>query len=85
MGKVTVEASQGLDRKLFASCRNYRSKTRAGECQVGANGFGSAGGEHWSASELHVHMNYGALLNDPQRLARMAEAEGVEIFHDLTG
>jgi len=23
-------------------------------------------------------------LNDPQRLARMAEAEGVEIFHELT-
>jgi len=86
MGKVTVEASQGLDRKLFRQTVEITDRRPVQvNVKLEPNGFGSAGSEHWSASDLHVHMNYGgSYLNDPQRLARMAEAEGVEIFHELT-
>jgi hypothetical protein len=86
MGKVTVEASQGLERKLFRQTVEITDRRPVQvNVKLEPNGFGSAGGEHWSASDLHVHMNYGgSYLNDPQRLARMAEAEGVEIFHELT-
>jgi len=47
MGKVTVEASQGLDRKLFARLSNYDRRPVQVNVKLEPNGFGSAGGELW--------------------------------------
>jgi TolB protein len=41
--------------------------------------------EHWSSSDLHVHMNYGGeYRNDPDGLLAYAEAEDVQIVNQLT-
>jgi TolB protein len=86
IGKVTVEVSQGLERKLFR--RTIEIVDRRGvtvPVKMEAIGFNPDRGDHWSSSDLHVHMNYGGTYrNDPERLARMAEAEGIEFFHELT-
>ncbi len=41
-------------------------------------------GERWSSGDLHVHMNYGgAYRNTPERLRFQAQAEDVEVVHNL--
>jgi len=41
-------------------------------------------GERWSSGDLHVHMNYGgAYRNTPERLRSQAEAEDLEVIHNL--
>jgi TolB protein len=40
---------------------------------------------HWSAADLHVHMNYGgSYRNDPQHILQQAAAEGLDYVHELT-
>lgn len=42
------------------------------------------GDERWSSGDLHVHMNYGgAYRNTPERLRFQAEAEDLEVVHNL--
>jgi TolB protein len=41
--------------------------------------------EHWSSSDLHVHMNYGGTYqNDPAWLHVIADGEGVDFVNNLT-
>jgi Tol biopolymer transport system component len=86
LGKITVEVSQGLERKLFRKTVEMADHSAVQlNIKLKPTGFNGVGGEHWSAADLHVHMNYGGTYrNDPERLARMAEAEGIEFFHELT-
>ncbi len=85
-GQVTLEVSQGLERRLFRKTVEITDRRPVQvNVKLEAIGFNPDRGEHWSASDMHVHMNYGgSYLNDPQRLAGMAEAEGIEFFHELT-
>ena len=86
LGEATVEVSQGLEQRLFRKTVGIadRKPVRV-DVKLEATGFNTNGGEHWTASDLHVHMNYGgSYRNDLQRLVGMAEAEGIEIFHELT-
>jgi len=47
--------------------------------------FDSERGGKWVASDLHVHMNYGGTYrNVAQNLSEQADAEGLEVLHDLT-
>jgi TolB protein len=85
-GKATVEVSQGLERKLFRQTVEIVDR-RAVLVPVKLEpvGFNPDHGDHWSASDLHVHMNYGGTYRtDPQMLTGMAEAEGIEFCNELT-
>jgi TolB protein len=86
LGKIAVEVSQGLERRLFRkTVEIVDHRPVQVNVKLEPTGFNAVRGDHWSGSDLHVHMNYGGnYLNDPHRLARMAEAEGVEVFHELT-
>jgi hypothetical protein len=85
-GQATVEVSHGLERRFFRKTLEIADRKPVQvNVKVEAAGFNADRGEHWTASDLHVHMNYGGTYrNDPERLARMAEAEGIEFFHELT-
>jgi Tol biopolymer transport system component len=40
--------------------------------------------ERWVSGDVHVHMNYGgAYRNTPENLVRQAQAEGLEVVHNL--
>jgi TolB protein len=47
--------------------------------------FDSDAAGRWVASDLHVHMNYGGTYrNVAENLSQQADAEGLQIVHDLT-
>lgn len=85
-GKATLEVSKGP---------GYKPEKRSVEIAVGetkevriklqALPVPWKATDHWISSDLHAHMNYGGnYQNDVDRLQLVAEAEGVEIVHELT-
>jgi Tol biopolymer transport system component len=85
LGSATVEVSKGPEHRL---------ETRS--LDVGAGGADVVvrltaldpllrpPGERWSSGDLHVHMNYGGTYrNTPERLRFQAEAEDLDVVHNL--
>jgi Tol biopolymer transport system component len=81
-GRATIEAVKGLE------MRPERRTVEVGEATVSVpialTPLDPLPGGRWSSGDLHVHMNYGgAYRNEPSRLKLQAEAEGVEVVHNL--
>jgi hypothetical protein len=85
LGKVTIEVTKGLE---------HRPETRTvdvGEGMVPVSiplspldALPPLGEERWSSGDLHVHMNYGgSYRNTPERLKLQAEAEDLDVVHNL--
>jgi TolB protein len=85
-GKYNVEVSQGFGVKPFRKTVEVKgTDTLQIEAQLEALEFNPARGEHWVASDLHVHMNYGGTYrNEPNGLISQGESEGLEVIHQLT-
>jgi TolB protein len=85
-GRYLVEASHGL---------RFKPSRESIEVPEGRDGFAHAVLEkldfdldakgQWVGSDLHVHMNYGGTYrNIAENLSEQADAEGLEVLHDLT-
>ena len=85
-GRFTVEVSQGLEAKPFRKIVEVKAgKVAEVDATLAPLDFNGEGGEHWVASDLHVHMNYGgSYRNNPERLIEQGESEGLEVIHMLT-
>ena len=85
-GKITVEVSQGFEKKPFRKVVTVKTaETSRVDARLSRLDFNPDRGEHWVGSDLHVHMNYGGTYrNDPSHLSEIGEAEGLEIFNELT-
>jgi len=84
-GKIIIEISQGPKAKPFRTIVDAKAgKTTEVEATLIPLDFNGGRGEHWVASELHAHMNYGGTYrNDPERLVEQGESEGLEVIHEL--
>jgi Tol biopolymer transport system component len=84
-GAVTIEVTKGLE------YRTEKRKVDVGEGTVAVpiqlsplEALPLLPEERWSSGDLHVHMNYGgAYRNTPERLRFSAEAEDLEVVHNL--
>ena len=85
-GKFTVEVSQGLEARPFRKIVEVKAgKVAAVDATLTPLDFNGEGEEHWVASDLHVHMNYGGTYrNNRERLVEQGESEGLEVIHELT-
>jgi TolB protein len=85
-GKFTVEVSQGLEARPFRKIVEVKAgKVAEVDATLAPLDFNGEGGEHWVASDLHVHMNYGgSYRNNLERLIEQGESEGLEVIHMLT-
>jgi len=81
-GKITLEVVNG-------PARHSESTIQAGTGQevrmsISLPTESNPIGKEWVSGDLHVHMNYGgSYRNTPVHLSEQAEAEGVQIVHDL--
>ena len=84
-GDVTVRVSKGF-RMRPVSERIHVRRGQLNKLEVKLNsidGIPEAGG-HWLSADLHVHMNYGGVYrNEPTHLMQQADAEGLEVVHEL--
>jgi hypothetical protein len=80
-GEAVLEISKGLEfqpEKQKLQTKEIRIRLRRIKVPWGAR-------EHWTSSDLHVHMNYGgSYRNDPAGLLRKGQAEDVRLIHQLT-
>jgi len=85
-GRVTVEVSQGLEAMPFRTVMEVKAgKVAEVDASLAALDFDGGGEEHWVASDLHVHMNYGGTYrNNLERLTEQGESEGLEVINELT-
>ncbi|MGA3178009.1 MAG: CehA/McbA family metallohydrolase [Candidatus Acidiferrum sp.] len=86
VGRFTVEVSQGLEARQFRKIVEVKAgKVTAVDATLAPLDFDSEGEEHWVASDLHVHMNYGGTYrNNREHLMEQGESEGLEVIHELT-
>jgi len=77
-GKFTVEVSQGLEARPFRKIVEVKAgKVAEVDATLAPLDFDGGGEEHWVASDLHVHMNYGGTYrNNRERLIEQGEAKG---------
>ena len=85
-GRVVLEVSKGpgykLDTENFDVRANETKDIRV-RLQLLPTPWNEA--EHWTAADLHVHMNYGGTYqNDPGWLHVIADGEGVTLVNNLT-
>jgi len=85
-GTTTIEASQGLEAKLFRTeVKLDTRKPTIVTVKLSPIGFNNTAGDCWASSDMHVHMNYGGTYRiEPEQLRAIAEAEGVEFTQELT-
>jgi len=85
-GKYTVEVSQGPEVRPFRKIVEVKAgKVSEVDGTLELLDFNGGGEEHWVASDLHVHMNYGGTYrNNRERLIEQGESEGLEVIHELT-
>ncbi len=87
-GTVTIEVTKGLEyrpERRTISVGEVSSQPVSVPFELGAlEALPPISGERWSSGDLHVHMNYGgAYRNTPERLRSQAEAEDLEVVHNL--
>ena len=85
-GRITIEVSQGLEARLFRTVVAVKAgKVAEVNATLAPLDFDGGEEEHWVASDLHVHMNYGGTYwNNPEHLVEQGESEGLEVIHELT-
>jgi TolB protein len=85
VGKIAVEVSRGFEEKPYKELVEItEGKTTVVNAELDPLDFNMTRGEHWVASDLHVHMNYGGTYrNDGEDLVAQGEAEGLEVIHEL--
>jgi TolB protein len=83
-GKYLVEASRGLDEKLFRTTIEVRSDEHVNvNVKLEAVKFEPGDGK-WVSADLHVHMNYGGTYrNSVPGLVTLGRAEGLNIINEL--
>ena len=85
VGKVSVEVMKGPARTPVRS----RIEVRGGEVSemqatLVATPWVDGPDRHWISADVHVHMNYGGhYRNTPAHLVLQAQAEDLDIVHDL--
>ena len=84
-GRVTVEVSKGLGYKLDKQTLEIGAgETKEIRVRLQPLPRPWKDTDHWSNADLHVHMNYGGTYqSDPKWLHVIAEAEGVQLVHNL--
>ena len=86
VGKATLEVSKGPGYKFekrTVEVNPGETKEVRVKLQVLPTPWKAT--EHWINGDLHAHMNYGgSYQNDVERMQIVAEAEGVQIVHELT-
>jgi hypothetical protein len=84
-GAVTIEVTKGLEHRPETRTIQVRGEPVSVPIQLGAlEALPAASGERWSSGDLHVHMNYGgAYRNTPERLRAQADAEDLDVVHNL--
>jgi hypothetical protein len=85
-GKITLELSQGLENwPVRRTVEVKPDESATTEIVLKYFKFSDSHRDHWVASDLHVHMNYGGTYRtEPSDLIEMGEAEGLEIINQLT-
>src|SRR6267378_2572098 len=85
-GKITLELSQGLENwPVRRTVEVKPDESATTEIVLKYFKFSDSHRDHWVASDLHVHMNYGGTYRtEPTDLIDMGEAEGLEIINQLT-
>jgi TolB protein len=83
-GRYSVEASRGLDERLFRTTIEIKSGEDASlNLKLEPLKFASADGK-WVSADLHVHMNYGGTYrNSVPGLAALGRAEGLNVINEL--
>jgi Tol biopolymer transport system component len=86
VGKITVEVSRGFEEKPFKKVVEIKEgKTTTVNAVLEPLDFNLTHGEHWVASDLHVHMNYGGTYKtESEHLVEQSESEGLDVIHELT-
>src|SRR5208282_4470884 len=84
-GKVVIEISRGLEERPYRKVVEVqRDKAENISLKLEPLSLDSLHAEHWVASDLHVHMNYGGTYrNDAWHLAGQGEAEGLDVINEL--
>ena len=84
-GKVVIGISRGLEEKPYRRVVEVqRDKAESISIKLEPLNLDSLHAEHWVASDLHVHMNYGGTYrNDAWHLAGQGEAEGLDVINEL--
>jgi len=84
-GTVTIEVTKGFEVRPEKRTIEVGDGTVAVPIQLSPlEALPPLRGERWSSGDLHVHMNYGgAYRNTPERLRFQAEAEDLEVVHNL--
>ncbi len=81
-GAVSIEVMKGLE--IRSEKRTVDVGDRTVSVSIPLAPIEALPGGRWSSGDLHVHMNYGgAYRNSPERLRFQAEAEDLEVVHNL--
>ncbi len=84
-GRYSIEVSRGLEERLFR--RTIEIKSGHDEhisARLEPQTLDARHAEHWVASDLHVHMNYGGTYrNSPSHLAAQGGGEGLDVLNEL--
>ena len=85
-GKATLEVSKGFGYKLEKRTIEIAAgETKEVRVKLQALPTPWKTADHWINGDLHAHMNYGGnYQNDVDRVQLIADAEGVQIVHELT-
>jgi TolB protein len=83
-GKYLVEASRGLDDRLFRTTVEMKpGEDVSVNVKLEALKFAPADGK-WASADLHVHMNYGGTYrNSVPGLVTLGRAEGLNVINEL--
>jgi Tol biopolymer transport system component len=81
-GKVAIEVMRGLE--LRPEVRTVEVGDGVASVAIALAPIEHLPGGRWSSGDLHVHMNYGGTYrNTPERLRFQAEAEDLDVVHNL--
>jgi TolB protein len=86
VGKITLKAVRGFESGSAGKVIDVvAGPSLSVKIRIKPLDFRTFAKGHWSAADLHVHMNYGGTYrNDPQHLLQQAAAEGLDYVHELT-
>jgi len=85
-GQITVRISRGFgEQPIVRKVSVQRGRLNELEVELRPIPELKTPGGHWLSADLHTHMNYGGeYRNDPTHLMKQAQAEGLEVVHELT-